>query len=601
VTAPLLSTTGLKPGVEVLVTGTLYKPQPSLNPGGLDFSDYLARSGSFAGMKAAQLILPDESQIRRWDLAFLRQRIVQAQVRWLDIPAGPLVSAMALGNDVVDLPFEIKDWFVRVGLAHALAASGFQVSLIVSTVINITQRFLTKKWQFGLGMLAIGLFVGMTGFQPAVVRAAVMGGAVLLSLLTGRQLRALNSLLLAATILLLINPIWIWDVGFQLSLLATLGLVVSATPIQQKLDWLPPAFAELIAVPLAATIWTLPIQLWTFKVLPLYSLPANMLTSPLVALISIGGMISAGLGALVPDVGSVIAWALLYPTHLLILIVRHIATWPGANMSVGSINLVQLLFLYGLILAVWQLPVWQKRWQIPVGLAVLAITIPLWVTKIQELKITALATGDDQVLIVQNHYQTTLINGGDSETARFTVLPFLTHEAVNQLHQAIGLYPNPNNNKGWKTIHNYVAIDKFYTANNNSGQSTTALNSFALSAEAVPMSNCTTQLWNAAPPLLELTIEKQRWLMAGNLPIDQQRELASKLQPVESIYWPGGKLTEEFLKVVRPQVAIASTANPDMETIHKLERMGTKVFITGRDGAVQWTIDRGFRTFHDES
>jgi competence protein ComEC len=601
VTAPLLSTTGLKPGVTVVVTGTLYKPKPSLNPGGLNFSDYLARSGSWAGLRAAQLILPDEGQIRSWDLAFLRQRIVQAQVRWLDVPAGPLVSAMALGNDVVDLPFQLKDWFVRVGLAHALAASGFQVSLIVSAVTAVTQRFLSKQWQFGLGLLAIGLFVGMTGFQASILRAAVMGVAVLLGLLTGRQLRALNSLLLAGVILLLINPMWVWDVGFQLSFLATLGLVVSATPLQKRLDWLPPAIAELVAVPLAATIWTMPIQLWTFKVMPLYALPANVIVSPLVAIISIGGMISAGLGAIVPPLGSAIAWLLLYPTRLLMLIVQTTATLPGANLSVGSIALGQLLFLYGLILLVWWLPLWQKRWYLPLVVAVMAIMVPLWVTKAQELKLTALATGDGQVLVVQNHYQTTLINGGNSETARFAVLPFLTYEAINQLNQAIGLYQNPETVKGWQTINSAVAINKFYTPASNASKLINSLNSLTLPPGSTALSNCTTKLWHTEPPLLELQIDRQHWLIAGNLPIDQQRELATKLQPVESIYWPGSKLTDEFIKIVQPQVAIASTSNPDVETIQKLERMGTKVFVTGRDGAVQWTTGQGFKTLHDEN
>ncbi len=601
VTAPLLSTTGLKPGVEVLLTGTLYKPKPSLNPGGLNFSDYLARSGSWAGMRVAQLILPDENQIRRWDIGTLRQRIVQAQVKWLDIPAGPLVSAMSLGGDVVDLPFDIKDWFVRVGLAHTLAASGFQVSLIVSVVINITQRFLSKQWQFGLGLLAIGLFVSLTGFQPSIVRAAVMGGAVLLSLLIGQQLRPLNSLLLAGVLLLLLNPIWIWDVGFQLSFLATLGLVVSATPIQQKLDWLPPTIAELVAVPLAATIWTMPIQLWNFKVLPLYALPANIISSPLVAIISIGGMISAVISAILPPLGSAIAWLLLYPTQLLIGMVRVIATLPGANMSVGSIALLQLIFLYGLIVLVWLLPFWQKRWYLALLVAIVAIMVPLWVTKNQELKITALASGEDQVLVVQNHYQATLINGGNNETARFTVLPFLTHEAINELHQAIGLYQNRPVNQGWQTISSSVSIDKFYTSASSTNSAPNFRNSLVLSTERMELGNCVTKLWNAQPPLLALDIAQQHWLIIGNLPIDQQRELAPQLQPVESIYWPGGKLTNEFVKIIRPQVAIASTTNPDAETIQKLEAMGTKVFVTGRDGAVQWTTEQGFKTFHDEN
>ncbi len=270
-------------------------------------------------------------------------------------------------------------------------------------------------------------------------------------------------------------------------------------------------------------------------------------------------------------------------------------------MSVGSITLIQLLFLYGLILLVWRLPFWQKRWPLTLIMAVIAIMVPLWVTKAQELKITALATGDGQVLVVQNHYQTTLINGGNSETARFAVLPFLTNEAINQLNQAIGLEQSPETVKGWQTINSAVAIDKFYTPASNASKLINSLNSLTLSPGSMELSNCTTKLWHTEPPLLELQIDRQHWLIAGNLPIDQQRELAAKLQPVESIYWPGSKLTDEFIKIVQPQVAIASTSNPDVETIQKLERMGTKVFVTGRDGAVQWTTGQGFKTLHDEN
>jgi competence protein ComEC len=594
VTAPLLSTTGLKPGVEVIVTGNLYKPPTSLNPGGMDFADYLARSGSFTGLRAAQLMLPDEEQIRTWDLDKIRQRIVRSQVRWLDVPVGPLVAAMALGGDVVDLPFDLKDAFVRVGLAHALAASGFQVSLIVSGVIAIARRWLSRAWQFGLALAGIGIFVLMAGPQPSVLRAAVMGMAVAIGLLTSRQIRPLQSILLAAVLLLLVNPLWIWDVGFQLSFLATLGLVVSATPIQKKLDWLPPTIAELVSVPLAATIWTLPIQLWTFKVLPIYALPANVFASPLVTIISIGGMVSAALGALIPPVGSAIAWVLFYPTQLLIGLVQWFSQLPGSNMAVGQIALWQLLCLYGAILLVWLRPKLQKRWLLVTIGAILLIVLPLWIGKFQELKITALATGDDRVLVVQHRYRTTLIDTGDSDTARFTVLPFLTAEGVNNIERAFALNGGYTNQKGWQTLRESIAIDKLSVA--------TEMTIAKVATELLPIGQ--TQSFGAGKanlittnsPLMELEIENQRWLVGGNIQLDRQRELSTtqRLQPILVLYWPGGMLTEQFIKVIQPQVAIASTSNPDPETIQKLEKLGTKVFITGRDGAIQWTTAKGF-------
>jgi competence protein ComEC len=612
VTAPLISATGLKPGVQVVVTGTLYKPQPVLNPGGLNFENYLARSGSFAGMRANQLFLTDEEQIRTWDLAKIRQRIVAAQVRWLDVPIGPLFSAMALGNEAVDLPFDVKDAFVRVGLAHALAASGFQVSLIVAAIISFTKRYLAKKWQFGLGLVGILAFVAMAGPQPSVLRAAVMGIAVLVGMLLARQLRPLNSLLLAAVVLLVIEPTWIWDVGFQLSFLATLGLVVSATPIQKRLDFLPPVLAEAIAVPLAATIWTLPIQLWAFKVVPLYSLPANVIAAPFITLISIGGMVSALAATVFPMAGSAVAWLLFYPTKLLLAIVELFASLPGSSIAVGSIRLWQLLFLYAAIFLVWQLPWWQKRWPLVIAISLLLIAIPLAVVKGQEFKITALAAREERILVIQKNYQTALIDTGDSNTARFTVLPFLTNEAVNVLEQAITLQISKSNTsiaggtevvsgaidattKGWQTLNNNLAINKLY----HPPQQPLKIPGLNISplGKAQDLLGGKSNLLFADPPLLDLEIGGQHWLIGGDIQIDQQRELAipDKLQPVQAIYWSGGVLTDTFIKAIRPQVAIAATLTPNPETIQHLEKLGTKVFITGRDGAVQWTAGQGFQ------
>jgi competence protein ComEC len=592
ITAPLISATGLKPGVQVVVTGTLYKPQPALNPGGLNFAAYLARSGTFAGMRASQLLLTDEEQIRTWDVAKIRQRVVAAQVRWLDVPVGPLVSAMALGDDAVDLPFDVKDAFVRVGLAHALAASGFQVSLIVTVIINLTQRWLAKKWQFGLGLLGIVIFVAMAGVQPSVLRAAVMGVAVLVGLVTARQLRPVNSLLLAAVLLLLIEPLWIWDVGFQLSFLATLGLVVSATPLQKKLDFLPPTIAELIALPLAAMIWTLPIQLWTFRVLPLYSLPANVIAAPLVMIISVVGMFSAMVGVIFPWGGSVLAWLLLYPTKFLMAIVSLFGTLPGANIAIGTIRVWQLVFLYALILLVWQLPIWQKRWRLVLAIGVLSIVVPLMITKSQEFKITALAARDERILVIERSGQTAVIDTGDSSTARFTVLPFLTSEAVNNIDWAIALQQSANHAQGWQTLNNSIAINKLWYP----PQQTWKLPTIATGGlgKSQDLAGGKSNLLFADPPLLELNIDQQHWLVGGEIQIDQQRELAlSNIQPVQILYWAGGMLTDKFIQAIRPQVAIAATTTPDPETIQHLEKLGAKVFVTGRDGAVQWTAAGG--------
>lgn len=167
VTVPLLQATGLSPGQRVKVTGALYLPQPATNPGGFDFQAYLRQEGCFAGMRGKQTEVTEARS--RWGWWQIRQRVVRSQILWLGSPAGALVSAMVLGSRGVDLPFDLKDQFTRAGLAHALAASGFQSSLILGVVLALTRRFSTKV-QFFAGTAALLVFVGLTGIQPAVLK-----------------------------------------------------------------------------------------------------------------------------------------------------------------------------------------------------------------------------------------------------------------------------------------------------------------------------------------------------------------------------------------------------------------------------------------------
>ena len=153
VTVPLLQGTGLYPGLEISMSGKLYEPTPATNPGAFDFSSYLAWRGIFAGMRGEEIqwskiqISADSSFGGLWQI---RQRIVRAQVEGLGSPEGQLVSAMVLGRRSVDLPYEIRDRFILVGMAHALAASGFHVTLILGLVLAIARR-LSEGTKFWLG------------------------------------------------------------------------------------------------------------------------------------------------------------------------------------------------------------------------------------------------------------------------------------------------------------------------------------------------------------------------------------------------------------------------------------------------------------------
>ncbi len=617
VTVPLLQATGLYPEQNVAVTGVLYKPKPALNPGAFDFGAYLAREGAFAGFSGRQVTESDEQQKPKWGLWVLRQQITRAQVRWLGSPAGQLVSSMVLGSRAVDIPYDIRDQFVRAGLAHTLAASGFQTSLILVLILALTRRFSVKA-QLGFGTAALIIFVGLTGLQPSVMRAALMGFGALVALASQRKVKPLGSLLVAATLLLLFNPLWIWDLGFQLSFLATLGLLVTVPPLSQQLDWLPPAIASLITVPLAALLWTLPLQLYVFGMVAPYSIAANIISAPLVTVISIGGIFSALAALIWPLAGSALALLLGYPTQTLMAVVRFFNDLPGNAVAVGTISLVQLLLLYGLIgISCINLRV-RRRWWLAalVGLAI--VVLPVWQTKIAQFQVTVLATAQEQILIVQDQGQVALVNSGDADTASFTVLPFLQQQGVNHIDWAIALDRQARLRSGWLQLLASLPVRRFYDAaasqasvadaqTKDTADSSTITGAVQAqrgdyqrltTGQTISVGSTPIELLNTEPPVLHLQIRGQSWLLLGEIKPDVQKQLAKteRLPRTQVLWWSGESLTPELIEAIKPKVAIASSNTVDSQAAQLLRKVKIPLYWTGRDGAVQWTPNGGFET-----
>jgi ComEC/Rec2-related protein len=359
VTAALAPSKQLYPGEMVELKGEIYALKNARETDKSSFGDYLAKQGCFAGFKTHWIeFLPNQTP-PRWALWRLRQRIVSAQGRWLGEPAGNLLSAMTLGRGAVDLPYEVTDSFVQAGLAHTLASSGFQVSLILGMVLAALQSY-PPMLKAITGLLALSIYVGLTGIQASVIRAAVMGVGALIGIALERKVKPLGCLLVAVNVILLCNPQWIWDIGFQLSALATLGLIVTVPQLMQRLDWLPVNIATLFAVPIAAYLWTIPLQLLYFEVLPTYSILLNALVTPLVVVLSLGGFISAIAAVGLPVVGSAIATNLYYPIHLLIALTHGFNQLPGNSVEINGIHVWHVVASYSIYTLVC-IRLWQQQ------------------------------------------------------------------------------------------------------------------------------------------------------------------------------------------------------------------------------------------------
>lgn len=627
VTLPLLKTTGLYPGESIAITGSLYQPQPPSNPGGFNFKKYLAQQGAFAGLRG-RYISHDDSQPAPWGLWKIRQRITRAQAKLLGVPEGSLLSAMVLGRLAVDLPYEIRDIFVQVGLAHILAASGFQVSFLLGIILAVTQRF-SPKIRFSLGLLTLLLYLGLTGISPSVLRATLMGLAVLIALVSQRQTKPLNVLLGVAILLLIANPTWIFDIGFQLSFLATLGLMVTVPPLMQGLNWMPPFFASLIAVPLAVTIWTLPLQLYIFNVLSPYSILVNIIASPLISIITLGGMASALVALMLPGMGSLIAQGLHYPIFGLIETADYFSQLPGNSIAVGRISLMQLIALYSLNLLIWGYFIWlnpdsnprfstSKKGLIPilfsVTLAVLIVVAPGWYTKTSQFQATILGTPKEPILVIEEQGKVTLINSGSQNTAKFVVLPFLNAQGVNEIQWSVATHSQLGLSIGWPLILENIPIKTFYD-NPAPKKTYQATNDVILKTlnqqkgsyipltlgQPIMLGSVQIELLNAQPPVIRFKLGQKVWTLLGETTPNDQNQLleGQKLTPTQVLWWSGEPLTAEILSVLKPEIAIASSNSIDAKTVETLSQQQTQIFWTGRDGALRWTPTQGFETTLD--
>ncbi len=678
VTVPLLQATGLYADNTIAVVGSLYKPQPPSNPGAFDFQAYLAREGAFAGLKGRQIdwrrenAIADVNRVNSQTAAFfepsgmqpskiqaMRQRIVRSQLSQLDVPEGPLIGAIALGKQAVDLPYNIRDYFVQAGLAHAIAASGTQVSMVLALVLALTRRF-SKQLQFCFGVGALFLLVALTGFEPSVCRAALMGFGTLFALVLSRQVKPLGLLLIAATILLLVNPLWIWDLGFQLSFLATLGLIVTTPPLMAKLDWMPPAIASIIVVPIAASVWVLPLLLYVFSVVSPYSILVNIIAAPLLWILSIGGMVSALAGLIFPPAGSVLAQLLDYPAKGLIAIAQYFSQLPGNSVAVGQVSVFQLIALYSLICWVWiggssatdsvtdvtdirrkeekrrkpeavrgknqekgkgkkgksrviRLPVFSAAWILPLALVagISIIVLPAWHVQASLFQVTLLATSGEPVLVIQDRGKVALINSGDENTVRFTVLPFLQQQGVNSVNFAIATHGHLGLSSGWGKLLERLPIKTFYDNKAPKQIHRPSNQEFMTAVQSrqgvyIPLETNSTvdlgstrlQFVDAEIPVVEVLVGNRTWLLVGEMTPEAQKKLAATgtLKPAQVLWWSGKTLTAELLSAVGPQVAIASADEIDPETAAQLRQSKTQIFWTGRDGALQWTPAGGFKT-----
>jgi competence protein ComEC len=291
----------LVPGDRVLIRSAFELP-PLLDD--FDYRAYLARQGVGAVARSFEVQVVGHAGTGPADaLAGLRHGLAGGIESLVPEPEAALGVGILLGiRSGIDPALE--EAFARAGLTHVVAISGWNIAIVTAlaaAALRPLRRRPGGRWTEATATVALVIgYVVLVGGSPSVVRAALMSSALLVARLGGTRSHAASALALAALAMLMVAPPLLWDVGFQLSALATGGLLAFAGPIDRRLGWLPPLVREPVALTVAAQIATLPVVLGSFERLSLIAPLANVAVVPLVPLVM-------GTSALAAPIGLVLA------------------------------------------------------------------------------------------------------------------------------------------------------------------------------------------------------------------------------------------------------------------------------------------------------
>jgi competence protein ComEC len=332
------------------------------------YRDYLARQGIHAYLPygKASRIGHGYGNVLVSGIYALRERFLNTVYRLWPDPEASLLAGILLGVET-GIPQAVKEAFKATGTSHIIAISGFNITLLSGLMAALFTRLLGRKRRILAGVLSaagIGVYTLLVGADAAVVRAALMGGLALFARMVGRRQDGLNSLAFVAALMALFDPSVLWDIGFQLSFMATLGLVLYAEPLSEAfVGWaarrLPLTTAQRLAGPvgeyvlftLAAQITTLPVMVYHFQQISLTTFLANPVILPAQPPVMIlGGLavfvaqVSAPLGHLAAQV----TWPFVAFT---IRAVELFAAIPGGVLVLGRVSLLVVVLYYAALLA----------------------------------------------------------------------------------------------------------------------------------------------------------------------------------------------------------------------------------------------------------
>lgn len=347
--------TEYKYGDKIYVEGELLKPENFITAQGKEFNyiKYLANQDIYFLLKypKIEIITRDNGNSVYAFLYKIKNSFIKNINKVIDLPESSLAGGLVLGLKG-GFDEEMRNNLIETGTIHIVALSGYNVSIVAESVMKAFKQVFSQNISIVLGIVTILLFVILTGAEATAVRAGIMATIMLVGRMTGRKYLAGRGLVIAALLMVSYNPRIVTDMSFQLSFIATAGVLFLPTKILKYFSFLPARFGirEMVVSTFSATISVLPLVLYSTGVLSIVSILVNLLILLFIPYAMLFVFIAGALGLISKAIAIPFGFIAFIILHYILSAINIFGSFRFSSFTIQSFPLFIVILLYAGIL-----------------------------------------------------------------------------------------------------------------------------------------------------------------------------------------------------------------------------------------------------------
>lgn len=472
---------------KIYLEGTFNLPDLNRNTGGFNYRRYLNSQNIYGTItaKSNSIILLEKNKIDF--ISKIKNVIEETYKKLLPKDYAGIINGM-LNGDTKNVSKEILNDFKNSGITHLLAVSGSNVAYIIIIISLCSNKIFGKYLSHYIIIISIIIFIFVSGASASVARAGIMAILNIGAIIFSRKSDTLNNIFFSAVILLIINPLIVYDVGFILSFFGTLGIVLLSKKIILKIEKVIKIkfISETSGVTFSAQIVLLPIMAYYFNTLSIISIITNLLVVPISGFLTILGFIAVIISNINFSLGKIVSYAIYTLISFMLKVASFFSKIPFANLIVPTPKIWMIIFYYLIIYLIAT----ENKKEIVIKifnykrirkLKIVLLEIIFVIIIINSIaniiprnyiKLNMIDVGQgDSFYIETKNRKTILVDGGGSESSDYDIgenilVPYLLDKGKTKIDLVIISHPHEDHIEGIFTVIEKLKVKKVIIGEN---------------------------------------------------------------------------------------------------------------------------------------